>query len=175
MGQYYHAILLDAKGNIVGWMAPFMGGMKLMEHSYLESEFVNAFECELMPGGRHHCRRVVWAGDYADSEPNMTENLYTISGRRDDLELGGYIKAVSAYPFLVNHTARQFVNKSTIPASPNGKLHPLPLLTCEGNGRGGGDFCGENTLIGSWARDVISVEQSAPEGFTELVFDMVED
>ena len=48
------------------------------------------------------------------------------------------------------------------------KIHPLPLLTCEGNGRGGGDFSGENEFVGSWARDVVSIEFDAPEGFTEI-------
>jgi hypothetical protein len=50
--------------------------------------------------------------------------------------------------------------------------HPLPLLTAEGNGRGGGDYRGESPLIGSWARDVISVETEAPTDFEELLFDL---
>ena len=41
-------------------------------------------------------------------------------------------------------------------------IHPLPLLTCEGNGRGGGDFRGNNPWIGKWARDVISIEKKLP-------------
>jgi hypothetical protein len=47
-------------------------------------------------------------------------------------------------------------------------------LTCEGNGRGGGDYRGESPLIGSWARDVISVSDTKPKDFEELVFDLVE-
>jgi hypothetical protein len=48
-------------------------------------------------------------------------------------------------------------------------IHPLSLLTAEGNGRGGGDYRGAHEdLVGSWARDVISVEREAPAGFTEL-------
>jgi len=34
-------------------------------------------------------------------------------------------------------------------------IHPLPLLTCVGNGRGGGDFHGEDDRIGMWYRDHI--------------------
>jgi hypothetical protein len=52
------------------------------------------------------------------------------------------------------------------------KYHPLPLLTCEGNGRGGGDYRGDSPLIGSWARDIISVEEVKPEGFEELAFNL---
>jgi hypothetical protein len=51
------------------------------------------------------------------------------------------------------------------------------LLTCEGNNRGGGDFRGESDLVGSWARDTISIESrkaDIPKGYTELIFDLVE-
>ena len=42
-------------------------------------------------------------------------------------------------------------------------LHPLSLLTAEGNGRGGGDYNGPNMdMVGTWARDVISMENEAP-------------
>ena len=45
----------------------------------------------------------------------------------------------------------------------------VPLLVAEGNGRGGGDYHGINQIIvGTWARDVISVENNIQEGYTEL-------
>jgi hypothetical protein len=178
MGQYFHAVILDAEASIMAWLSPFNSGMKLMEHSYLGDEFVSTFEWELSPAGRFHKSCVVWAGDYADNEPNATENLYTISKSCKGIEIGAGedIKSTINYPFLVNHTTRQFVNKLKVPKDRNGfQIHPLPLLTCEGNGRGGGDFYGESTIIGSWARDVISVEKTAPDGFTEFVFDLVEN
>ena len=42
------------------------------------------------------------------------------------------------------------------------------------NGRGGGDFCGRSGLIGTWARDVISVSATKPKDFKELIFDVTE-
>jgi len=42
------------------------------------------------------------------------------------------------------------------------------------NGRGGGDFRGESDLVGSWARDLISVSKELPTGYKELIFDLVE-
>ena len=49
------------------------------------------------------------------------------------------------------------------------KYHPLPLLVAEGNCRGGGDYNGINeNIVGSWARDVISVENNIQEGYTEF-------
>lgn len=65
--------------------------------------------------------------------------------------------------FLVNHTKKRCLDLSK---EKGGKeedswvIHPLPLLTCSGNDRGGGDYhkgTGMNK-IGSWAGDVISME-----------------
>ena len=178
MGQYFHAVILDAEATLMAWLSPFNSGMKLMEHSYLGDEFVSTFEWELTPAGRFYKSRVVWAGDYADNEANTTENLYSISKscKASELGAGEEIKTTIHYPFLVNHTTRQFVNKFKVPKNRSGyQIHPLPLLTCEGNGRGGGDFYGESPLIGSWARDVISAEKTAPAEFTELVFNLIEE
>jgi hypothetical protein len=43
-----------------------------------------------------------------------------------------------------------------------------------GNGRGRGDYEGNSPLVGSWACDVISVEETicAFGDFTEVVFDI---
>lgn len=80
--------------------------------------------------------------------------------------------------YLVNHDKQEFVDKTKVPKDKEGwQIHPLPLLTCEGNGRGGGDFRGENKLIGVWARNRISVvskKSDIPKGFKELIFDVVE-
>jgi hypothetical protein len=67
------------------------------------------------------------------------------------------------YRYIVNHTKKQYTDKDAE------HFHPLPLLTAEGNGRGGGDYRGLNEdKIGIWARDVISIEKAAPEGYEEL-------
>jgi hypothetical protein len=80
-------------------------------------------------------------------------------------------KDTTTYRYIVNHSKKQFVDKMACKSGEEGiKYHPLPLLTCEGNGRGGGDYRGDSPLIGAWARDVISVEEVAPLDFEELVF-----
>jgi hypothetical protein len=50
-------------------------------------------------------------------------------------------------------------------------------MTAEGNGRGGGDIYEAPSFVGSWARDVISVEEAVPgvENFQEIVFDLREE
>jgi hypothetical protein len=80
--------------------------------------------------------------------------------------------------YLVNHDKKEFVDKTKTPKDNDGwQIHPLPLLTCEGNGRGGGDFHKGGDVVGRWARDIISVERTKsaiPKDYTELKFDLVE-
>ena len=175
MGQYYYPIVLDENGKkIIVWMCAhnYNNGLKLMEHSYLGNNFVSTFEFGLSPEGPHYKSRVVWAGDYADKEPDQEKNLYQMCD--EYTMISPQVKETKMYRYIVNHNKKQFVDKTKVPKQENFTLHPLPLLTCEGNGRGGGDYRGESPLIGSWARDIISVEEVAPEGFEELVFDLVE-
>ena len=84
--------------------------------------------------------------------------------------------------YLVNHDRKEFVDKrKTLKNSDGWRLHPLPLLTCEGCGNGGGDFfkkadveCNEE-LIGLWSRDTIGVvsrKADIPKGYKEIIFDL---
>lgn len=80
--------------------------------------------------------------------------------------------------YLVNHTKKEFVDKTKTPKDNDGWcIHPLPLLTCEGNGRGGGDFRGNEELVGVWARNIIGVvtkKSEIPKDYKEIMFDLVE-
>jgi hypothetical protein len=83
---------------------------------------------------------------------------------------------MSSYPYIVNHTKRLYVVKDIPPGVRSLRINPLPLLTAEGNGRGGGDFGGtDEDKVGSWARDVISVEKVAPEGYTCAEYEFAEN
>lgn len=198
MGQYYKPIILGQKNEdghetVKGWMYShsYDNGLKLMEHSYQGNNFVSTFEKQLTRMGEHHKSRVVWAGDYADNEPNLKiihegkeydANLYSLCN--DENEMKPSEANTEDYPYIVNHTKKQFVDKNKVPEIVDWegtKIHPLPLLTCEGNGRGGGDFRGdEKGIVGSWARDVISVEKLNPlqdhetMDYKEIVFDLSE-
>lgn len=190
MGQYYLPIFLDDKldtdEKILAFMSPhkYENGLKLMEHSWLKNDFVNTVERLLSPRGKYSKKRLVWAGDYADDEPTL--NSYSPEGNLYDFcieSLEIKPKAINTpmrYRYLLNHTKKQFVDKIKAPidniwVDRDGKtyeykIHPLPLLTCEGNGRGGGDYRSDNTeYVGIWARDSISVGNRIPEGYTEIV------
>lgn len=197
MGQYYKPVLIkqgDSGVKILGWMYSwdYENGLKLMEHSYLRNDFVSAFEGLLAPDGQFHKTAVVWAGDYADNEQNTEANLYQLCEYTDkinptfiseNVDSNTQIKDIKfKNKFIVNHTKKLFVDKNKCPVSQiyedkEGNIyytaiHPLPLLTCEGNGLGGGDFFYHRKRgmkhVGTWARDIISVENVVPDGYKEL-------
>jgi len=200
MGQYFKPIILgeqteEGHETVKGWLYShdYDNGLKLMEHSYQGNNFVSIFEKQLTRKGGYYKSRVVWAGDYADNEPNRKifedgkeedVNLYSLCSDENKIFLA-HKSNTDTYPYIVNHTKKLFVDKNKVPEIKNwkgAKIHPLPLLTCEGNGRGGGDFSGnEKDIVGSWARNVISVEKTNPlttintMDYKELIFDLNED
>ena len=199
MGQYYKPVILGEKTEenhetVKAWMYSheYDNGLKLMEHSYQGNNFVSTFEKQLSRKGDYHKSRVVWSGDYADNEPDLkiiyegkehNANLYSLCNCENEIK--PKVSKTDTYPYILNHTKKLFVDKNKVPEIKDwegAKIHPLPLLTCEGNGRGGGDFRGdEKGIVGSWARDVISVEKTNPlvttdtMDYKEIIFDLDED
>ena len=199
MGQYYKPVILGEKTEenhetVKAWMYSheYDNGLKLMEHSYQGNNFVSTFEKQLSRKGDYHKSRVVWSGDYADNEPDLKiiyegkeydANLYSLCNCENEIK--PKVSKTDTYPYILNHTKKLFVDKNKVPEIKDwegAKIHPLPLLTCEGNGRGGGDFRGdEKGIVGSWARDVISVEKTNPlvttdtMDYKEIIFDLDED
>jgi len=168
MGQYYKPTNISKKECIRTWS--YNNGSKLMEHSYIGNEIMDIVERLLMPKGEWYKDKIVWAGDYADEETIGQGNLYRLIEKEIKPVLK---KADKKYHFIVNHTLKQYVDKDKIKQiskSDDFKIHPLSLLVCEGNGRGGGDFCeeGEDDRVGSWARHSISVEREIPSGYKEI-------
>lgn len=204
MGQYYIAVILEAASGagqpdvIHHYM--LIRGHKMMEHAYLFNNNLIIFELHLL--ALKSPQRIVWAGDYANSEPDgvtiyqkcflmenggedgddselLAEGKVKVIEKKPESILYGHIAELDLHPYIVNHTKKQYVDKNAIPPNELGEyFHPLPLLTCEGNGAGGGDFMEDDPedLVGSWARDYISLESSVEhlksEGFTEVIFDV---
>ena len=185
MGQYYKPIILAEKEGedekILSWVYSHElgSGLKLMEHSWRKNPFVQAFETLIADNPQ----RVVWAGDYADNEPNRKEihegkeylqveaNLYDLC--EDDTKVSPKARR-KEYRYIINHSQNAFVDKRKGIDVDGWQIHPLPLLTCEGNGRGGGDFRGTSSLVGIWARDYISVSDTKPQDCQELMFKLTE-
>ena len=73
----------------------------------------------------------------------------------------------------MNHSKYLYVDKKKV-QDING-IHPLPILTSSGNGKGEGDYVCNNeekqSYVGSWAGDELSVERSipVPECYQEII------
>jgi hypothetical protein len=181
MGQYYKPINIDKKQFV--YSHDYGNGLKLMEHSWLGNTFVGVVEDLIAEGGDWHGDRIVWAGDYADPEKGRQNNLFTIVDNDTKHKIGPKPTG-KKYRYVINDDTKEFVDTKKIPLSDvyydeNGKawpysIHPLPILTCEGNGRGGGDFHKGDDLVGKWARNRVTVATRKPKGYTEIEFNLYE-
>lgn len=198
MGQYYKATFLDKNADVTAndWnpikfqLSPydFNNGAKLMEHSWVDNSYVQAVEYLLSKDKEG--TRFAWCGDYAEKFNGLECNLYDF-GDDDACRKGlaqlfkdgvvqfhtkqGWseewceLKNLKTYKYILNHSKKLYV---VIPKQNEhyNVIHPLPLLTAESNGLGGGDYFAENDadLVGSWKYDRISVGDEIPSGFKEL-------
>ena len=162
MGQYFQPsiIKLNEDGSLKevtawGYSHDYNNGLKLMEHSYIGNNFVNTIENLLF---ENPCN-LVWAGDYADPEPGSEHNINSLGD--DDNRMGpGNEKTYTKRVYVKNHTKMEYIK---VTKDTRGLVvHPLPLLTAEGNGRGSGDYRGSSSDVGIWARDLISVSDKEP-------------
>ena len=188
MGQYYKPSSLDKKEHV--YSHDYHNGLKLMEHSWVGNNFVMAVESLIAKGGRWFGDRIVWAGDYADAEEPKTphakypEHMLNLYDLVEENKINPEVPK-REYRYLVNLDTKEFVTISKSPVTERYKdpetgkvtlfkIHPLPLLTCEGNGRGGGDYHGESPLIGKWARQRVIATNTKPTDCSEIIFDLVE-
>ena len=174
-------------------------GAKLMEHSYIGNNLVRSIEFLLANQFKGHafvwCGDYA---DEVETKTG-THDIFCDAGRfiyedydssTNDREAKRYLalmksipampeweegvvwnpyKTIPYYKYLVNYSKKQYC---TIPMFNNDKLqvHPLPLLTCSGNGRGGGDYQLEDERVGSWAFDKIGLTNNSSEikGFKRI-------
>lgn len=183
MGQYYRPIFLKGKKSNKPEFAfnafAYDNGQKLMEHSYVGNYLCLAVMYNLLNAPK----RLVWAGDYADGEGGDDKpNLYFLSNEQKDKKgkteceeispdtLPTYNELKEMFSkefFVINHTKKVYFEMQ--PANDKLVINPIPLLTAEGNGRGGGDYFGTNCgMVGTWARNEIEISSEAPEGYSEI-------
>lgn len=149
-------------------------GLKLMEHSYIGNQLCRAMEY-LLSTEYAGCP-VVWGGDYGDEVFARENRKYGESEALTAYELGSPLTTATRKKlpakrkwrnkwnrYLINHDTHEYVK---IPRFNKDKwqIHPLPILTSNGSGRGGGDFIGEDDRIGMWCGHHLSVANKLPEG-----------
>lgn len=177
MGQYYKACFITAKKDKVkeyfdSWDTN--NGSKLMEHSYIGNNFVMNVTYKMI-----ECpKRLVWAGDYGNAVIG-NDNYYDLTYKAkkvdplDEIEISIVKRALDDNTIYINHDKKEWfdLKKQTIPDMKDwgGIAHPLPILTADGNGCGGGDYNGAlMEMVGTWKGDLIEVSDTIPTNYKEI-------
>ncbi len=157
----------------------------MMEHAYVDENYVLATEFYLYKNPT----KLVWTGDYANSddkyrgnlncEEKYEKNLYKMCDEYPELKMKMAVSpelTSTTFKYLINHTKKEYIDKEKMiefekSRGTNYIIHPLPLLTCETDGGGGGDYSGDcEEWVGAWARHFISVDNAAPgEDYKEVI------
>ena len=166
-----------------------------MEHSWVGNNFVNAVLSHI----KDNPMRVAWVGDYSDSVDITTFGNGFITGKRSflhyyrkawgDKSKAPLVDGAELFPLRTNHAAfflvnntkncyidlQHYVEQNSVFYGNDTEpwcVNPLPLLTCIGNGQGGGDYF--ETLgagdVGTWAFDEIYITEEKPAGMAEATF-----
>ena len=200
MGQYYKPLIVDKNGNISTLHShEFDNGLKLMEHSWIGNNFVNAVYILI----HNNPCKVVWMGDYAD---DVSEDFaiqaggkkqfnifYRSAWKRDDeislgpeyfngTDLSAFMTDDTKGMYLINHNKGLYIPMEEYIATNSAGskddlwcINPLPLLTACGNGQGGGDYRGINVnSVGAWAFNTLEYSDRAPEGFHSVMYNFKE-
>jgi hypothetical protein len=172
MGQYFRPIILDDDGKPMRFFEShyYNDDYKLMEHSWMNEHYeakgmVVAVESFLAMDA---ALPVIWSGDYDDEklwnlcEPHM-EVRFDDTTPPSYLSTPGVRVTAASHPFVVNVTRKEYVDKREVPRDDFGAIHPLPLLTVNSNGRGGGDYRGSWEHVGRWSdKSRIAVTATEP-------------
>jgi len=152
------------------------GGMRLVwagDYADVEGDGRNLWRQTMSEAGDDHdysrCVAITSALEplYPGYEPTLAR-LAAMS-HRVDVELASDAEC----RYVINLDTEEYVDTQSAPLAEPGwdaRIHPLPLLTCEGNGRGGGDYHDAPGIVGSWARARVTVSGRVPPGFSELDF-----
>lgn len=175
MGQYYNPCFINENKNRVetyfnSWDTD--NGSKLMEHSYIGNSLVMNVSYHMI----HSPKRLVWAGDYADAvdgDHNHYDLCFNAVKQKPIEDIEVLKTALNHNRYYINHDKKEWfdITKQTIPDMRGwaGIAHPLPILTADGNGRGGGDYDGAHMeMVGTWKCDLIEVSDTIPTDYKEI-------
>ncbi len=159
MGQHFKPVFLaEDSDTVIGHLDPGIY-FKLAEHAdRRDNRFVSDVARILTTP-----TRIAWVGEYCDPEPG-TEPPTNLHGLAEDLPETPVPDVVPG-TYLINHDRRVYLLVHSTPDEH--EVHPLPALTLEGAEGYIEDAHGQ---IGSWARQRISVADTAPTGYTAIQF-----
>ena len=180
MGQYYRIYFEKNDGSCDVWRPNVaeknFNGHKLMEFSWCGDLFADSIVMAVY----RNPMRVATIGDYAlEGNEQLIGKAYKRAWN-SDISHGIHAFTTSLDDrYVVNHTKKIFVDfneyKENSKTESGRVIHPIPLLTVAGNGRGGGDYCGScMEEVGTWCMDVISVEDFPPDEYEKISVQFVE-
>ena len=162
LGQYYTPLTKqDGKRLFWGQSKEYnrnrnpkdFNGMKLLEHAHYGNRLMDAISSHIYKKPT----MVVWLGDYSSEWKHYSKRK--LKYHNYEVE---YFD--SSGKWIVNHTKKVGFRMNQEDA-----LHPIPLLTACGNGKGNGDYYGKNrNICGIWAFNIISIEDILPEGYMRI-------
>ena len=183
MGQYYKAYIKKKNEEpIVLSPWDYDNGAKLMEHSWLGNDFVNAvyFLIDEEPA------RIGWIGDYSD-DASCDEKIYATCWENKsnetfvDVEYNFFVEndKIIGKGYLINHDKEEFIDLKNYAIAAidcfGMVVNPLPILTAIGNGLGGGDYYKGNInyeLVGYWFMNKIEYSlQNYPIGYKNVTLE----
>ena len=168
MGQYYMPVIKRGSKMRRVYSHNFGNGLKLMEHSYVGNKFVNVIANEIVDNPA----QLYWLGDYSEPTDFKSESMFK---RIYDYAWGRKKNTGTTVEnprtefnwredwYFINHTKKEF---TLMPKEGDWVITPISLLTAIGNGRGGGDYRNPNdeSMVGYWAGDKVSLSRKKPEG-----------
>ena len=118
MGQYFRFCSIDKKKSISP--LDFDNGLKLMEHSWLDNNYVGAAMFLISKGQPFYRDKIIWAGDYADNEikngKKLRRNLYDLcSNYKIAIKIDE--NNIKKLRYLVHLDTKEFVDISKSPIS----------------------------------------------------------
>ncbi len=176
MGAYYHAVIGKNKKRLKrlsSWQAN--NGAKLLEHSYLDNNYVNTVMNKLL----NKPQKLGWLCDYHKGEidwNNVPENKKWQP------------KVLKGDCYVINHDKKEYIDiKKYRELALKDKafhkifdgfvyiIHPVPLLTnSDKTAMGGGDYGEDYFLRGHWYLDTIEVKNKLPKKIKEEYTDITE-
>ena len=165
MGQYYMPVI--KRGNKLRrvYSHEFDNGLKLTEHSYVGNDFVNVVANDLVDNPAN----LYWVGDYAEEGDFVSKSTFDkIYGYAWQREKNSKTTLENPNPnfdwsddwYYVNATKKEYLR---MPKRGFFVYSPISLLTAIGNGRGGGDYRKDNSMIGYWAGDKVYLSKTKPD------------
>lgn len=171
MGQYYMPVI--KRGNVLRrvYSHDFGNGLKLMEHSYIDNNFVNVVANELV----ENPAQLYWMGDYTEESdlfsPSMFKRLYGYAWQRSENDRTTVENPNEEFDwtkdwYYVNETKKEYM---LMPKPGNWIINPISLLTATSNGRGGGDYHKDNEYVGYWMGDRVYLSLEKPnDKYTDM-------